>query len=115
MGGQLCARSTTARCFPSSGEAKLILECLLAVTSLSLVLSLYYNYKFARIIFQAEDAIEEALDELDARYQVMSEIVQRPVFFDSVEVRKVISELSGSRETILRVANRISSIDGQKK
>ena len=93
----------------------MIHEILIAVLVLTLALSLYYNYKFARVILRAEDAIEDALDDLNQRYQAMTEIVQRPVFFDSVEVRKVIAEIGASRDTILKVASRISSIDGRKE
>ncbi len=75
------------------------------------MLSVYYNYKFARIIFNFEDRIEEALDDLDERYRVMSEIVAKPVFFDSIEVRKVISEINASRDAIHRIANRFASAE----
>jgi hypothetical protein len=97
------------------GEANLIQEILIAILSVTLVLSLYYNYKFARVILRVEDAIEDSLDDLNQRYQVMSEILQRPVFFDSVEVRKVIAEIGDSRDSILRAASRISSVDGRKE
>lgn len=89
----------------------MIAEILLAAAIALLALSAYYNYKFARIILNFEDRIEEALDELDERYRVMSEIVSRPVFFDSVEVRKVISEISASRDVILRIANKFASAE----
>jgi len=87
-----------------------IVEIILGVTVAALVSSVYYNYKFARIILRVEDAIEESLDELDARYQAMSEITKRPVFFDSVEVRQVIAEIGHSRDIILKVANRLTSV-----
>ncbi len=93
----------------------MIQEILIAILSVTLVLSLYYNYKFARVILRVEDAIEDSLDDLNQRYQVMSEILQRPVFFDSVEVRKVIAEIGDSRDSILRAASRISSVDGRKE
>ncbi len=90
--------------------SRVIAEILLGISTVALVLSVYYNYKFARIILRVEDAIEESLDDLDARYQTMSEIVKRPVFFDSVEVRQVISELGLSRDVILKIANRLTSV-----
>ena len=86
-------------------------KILFSIGTALLALSAYYNYKFARIIFNFEDRIEEALDELDERYRVMSEIVSRPVFFDSIEVRKVISEISASRDVILRIANKFANAE----
>jgi hypothetical protein len=87
---------------------------LLVAACVLLAVSLYYNYRLARIIFKLEDAIEESLDDLDTRYRTMSEILQRPVFFDSIEVRQVIAEIGQSRDTILKIANRFSSSDRSK-
>jgi hypothetical protein len=79
------------------------------VAVVTLAVSVYYNYKFALYIFKVEDAIEASLDELDTRYQTMSEIMQRPVFFDSIEVRQVIAEIGMCRDTVLRIARRLST------
>jgi len=88
----------------------LISEILLGIAVAALIVSVYYNYKFARLILRMEDAIEESLDDLDSRYQAMSEIMQRPVFFDSIEVRQVIAEIGASRDNILKIASRLSSV-----
>jgi len=69
----------------------------------------YKCYKFGLIILQTQDAIEASLDILDERYARMTEILQKPVFFDSLEVRQVIEDISMSRDAILYVASRISS------
>ncbi len=92
----------------------MLLIALLAAVCVLLAVSLYYNYRLARIIFNFEDSIEEALDDLDSRYRAMSEILQRPVFFDSVEVRQVIAEIGHSRDTILKIASRFASSDTNK-
>ena len=88
----------------------MILEIFLAVTTAALCVSAYYNYKFARIILRVEDAVEESLDRLDDRYQAMSEIVKRPVFFDSVEVRQVIADIGHCRDAVLQVAKSLASV-----
>lgn len=88
----------------------MITEILLTTLTGALVVSVYYNYKFARVILRAEDAIEESLDLLDERYQSMSEIVKRPVFFDSVEVRQVMAEIGTCRDVILKVANNLTTV-----
>jgi len=79
--------------------------------SLCLSISLYFNYKFGLILINLEDGIEESLDILDKKYASISKILERPVFFDSVEVRQVIREIKDSREAILYVANILGSID----
>ena len=77
----------------------------------ALIVSLYYNYRFGKIILQVQDDIEECLDVLDVRYKSISEILNIPVFFDSIEVRNVINEIRKSRDAVLMVANRLISID----
>ena len=76
-----------------------------------LVLSLRFNYKLGVIILDIQDAIEVSLDELDHRYASMSEVLERPVFFDSTEVRQVVSDISLCRDSILRVAANMTVID----
>ena len=65
-------------------------------------------YKFSLIILRFEDALEESLDILDSKYKRINEIAQKPVFFDSVEIREVISEIKSSHEAILLVANKLT-------
>ena len=55
-----------------------------------------------------------SLDILDERYQSISEILNRPIFFDSLEVRQVISDITQARESVLRVAEILTSI-GEKE
>lgn len=75
-----------------------------------LVASLYYNYKFGLIIIRVEDSIEECLDELDERYKTVSKILEKPIFFDSIEVRQTVQEIRHSQELILKVANKMSNL-----
>lgn len=64
-------------------------------------------YTFAKIILSIQDAIEESLDVLDDRYKNIAEILQKPVFFDSLEVRQVIEEIGITRDAVLYVANKL--------
>jgi len=68
----------------------------------------YKLYQFAMIIINIEDSIEESLDIIDERYKKINEIAQRPVFFDSVEIRQVISEIKETHRAILLIANKLS-------
>ena len=73
-----------------------------------LCVSIFINVKLGLIILRIEDAIEECLDNLDERYQSVSKILEKPVFFDSIEVRQTIQEIRLSQELILKVANRLT-------
>jgi len=55
-----------------------------------------------------EDAVEESLDILDNKYGRMNEILQKPVFFDSVEVRQVIADIRECHSAILIIANKLT-------
>ncbi len=88
----------------------------IAVLSIFLIVSLYYNYKFARVILRVEDAVEESLDSLDERYTSIQKVLDTPLFFDSPQVRQVISDITLSRDAILYVANQLAGIeDGEKE
>jgi len=77
--------------------------------SISTAYFAYKSYKFGLVLLQTQDAIEEALDIFDERFAKMTSILQKPVFFDSIEVRQVIEDISISRDAVLFVASRLSS------
>jgi len=70
----------------------------------------YQAYRLGRTVLLLQDAIEESLDVLDERFKTMSEVLEKPVFFDSLEVRQVIEDIRISRDAVLYVANQLSSI-----
>ena len=82
-----------------------------ALLVITLGVSLYFNFKHGVLILKMEDAIERSLDILDTKYKRISEILETPVFFDSLEVRQVMSELRESRDSILYVASELSNVD----
>lgn len=82
-----------------------ILCCLL----IALVVFLSWKlYNFSLIILDMEDAIDESLGILDDKYKSMNEVLQKPVFFDSVEVRQVIADIRDCHRSILVIANKIT-------
>lgn len=85
-----------------------ILIGVIVVLSIGLCASLYYLFKFSLILIRVEDSIEDSLDILDERYKKMTEILEVPVFFDSIEVRNCIAEIRKSRDAILYVANSLT-------
>lgn len=82
-----------------------VLCCLLF--SLSAYLS-WKVYRFSMIIIDMEDALEESLEILNNKYSRMNEIIQTPVFFDSIEVRQVIAEIKDCHRAVLVIANKLT-------
>jgi hypothetical protein len=72
---------------------------------------LYFLWKFSKIILDVEDSLEDSLEILDETYGKLGEILQLPLFHDSPEVRMVITQIGKSRDSILYIANRISSMN----
>ena len=75
-----------------------------------LATSIYFNIKHALLIIKMQEAIEESLDILDLKYGKINDILKTPVFFDSLEVRQVLSEIRSSRDSILYLANILSAV-----
>jgi len=65
-------------------------------------------YEFGKMILGVQDSIENCLDILDERYASMSQVLEKPVFFDSLEVRQVIKDIQDSRDSILVVASSLT-------
>ena len=61
-----------------------------------------------------EDAVEESLDVLDKKYGRMYEILQKPVFFDSVEIRQVLGDIRECQNSLLAIANKITKNIGNE-
>jgi len=97
----------------------IVLSVLLLIVIVLLLISMYYNYRFAKIIMKFEDSLTESLDKLDERYQSISKILEIPLFYDSPQIRKVITDIKACRDSILEVANSIAQIeesrDGKKE
>jgi hypothetical protein len=82
----------------------MITEILLCITASLLIVSLYYCFKFAMIILKIQDVLEESLDTLDERYRSIDEILNRPLFYDSPEVRTVLEDIRVTRQAMHSIA-----------
>jgi len=81
-----------------------------------LLISLYYNYKFAFIIINTQEAIEDSLDILDNRYNQIQKLIETPILYDSPQIKKLILDMKECRDSILQVANVMTSkIDVEEK
>ena len=56
------------------------------------------------MILEFEDSIEDCLDTLDEKYQSLSKLLSKEIFFDSMEVRQAISDIRESHDAVLKVA-----------
>ena len=79
--------------------------------SLWALLATYYCIRFARALLMIIDSIENALDILDERYASITRILEIPIFYDSNEVRQVLTDIGKSREAILQVASMVGQIE----
>ena len=82
-----------------------------AIVTGLLCISLYYNYKFGRTLIRMEDALETSLDRLDERYESIAKVLEIPLFYDSPQIRQVISDIKICQESILFVANEIGRLE----
>jgi hypothetical protein len=77
--------------------------------SLILCVSLYFNFKIGRTVLSVQDAIEDSLDILDQRYDSISKILQTPIYYDSPEIRQVLKDIEVTRDSILYIANELTT------
>ena len=79
----------------------------IAITILFILLlvSIYYCIKFALIIINVQEAIEESLDIIDKRYERINKILEVPVFYNSPEVKSALADIEDSRDALLYIAN----------
>jgi hypothetical protein len=75
----------------------------------------YYLFKFGRVILEVQDAINDSLEELDEVYIKVNKILEKPIFFDSVEVRQCVQEIRNLRNIIIKIASRMTSVGSDKK
>ncbi len=83
----------------------IICICILSILCCYLIKKLY---EFSVIIISIEDSLEESLDLLNEKYASMNKILNTPIFFDSVEVRQVVNDISDCHRAILVVANKLT-------
>ena len=81
------------------------------VVSVLLAFSTYYNIKFGRTLIRMEDALEESLDVLDERYRSVSDVLKIDLFYDSPQIRQVVSDIKQCQDSILYVANEIGRLE----
>jgi hypothetical protein len=59
------------------------------------------------IILKTEEKLTNALDAIDEEYMEISKVLEKPVFFDSPEIRQVITSIDNVRNTFLNISSYI--------
>ena len=67
-------------------ESTIYIICILVLIVFCLFL-IKKVYDLSMVILNVEESLEESLDILDEKYRSMNSILQKPIFFDSLEVR----------------------------
>lgn len=88
--------------------ALIIYSLLVTVT---LIVSVYYNYKFGRSLIRMEDALEESIERLDDRYNSIAKVLEIPLFSDSPQIRQVVEDIKECQRSIIFVANEIGRLE----
>ena len=88
---------------------------LLVAISILCIFSIYFCIKFAIMLINVRDAIENSLDVIDKNYNNISMILDIPIFNDSYEVKKAINSLEEARNSLLYVANVLSENKDEEK
>tara|TARA_A100001011_G_C14286735_1_gene834108 strand:+ start:332 stop:655 length:324 start_codon:yes stop_codon:yes gene_type:complete len=86
-----------------------IMIAIIIVLVLFCTFSTYYAVKFGLLLLRLQDDIEMSLDEIEESYEVMTDILQKPIFFDSLEVRQCVDEIKKFRNTVVKIGNRLTS------
>ena len=68
----------------------------------------YYSLKFGMIIIRIQDCIQDSLDIMDQKHMSITEILQRPLFYDSPEVRQVLRDINDARKALHTIAFELS-------
>jgi hypothetical protein len=60
-------------------------------------------------ILRVQDSLQSALDVVGEKYEAISEILSRPLFFDSPEVRQVLDDIESTRDALEIVAHDLAN------
>ncbi len=85
-----------------------LLACIITALVFLLCISLFFNFKHAKVIINVEDAVSESLDIMDESYRKTQELLNTPLLFDSYEVRQMINQAKHVRDAILYVSNSLA-------
>lgn len=80
---------------------------IIAFLILLIIILSYYCFKFAMIIINMQNVIEESLDIIDEKYYNLNKILEIPLFFNNHEIKTAIDEVKETRDALLYIANQL--------
>ena len=87
------------------------LEALCILLILALFFIGYFCIKFALIIINIQEQIEDCINIIDEKYLKIVKILEIPLFFDSPEIKRLLDELNEVKMSILHIANKLALKD----
>ena len=75
------------------------------------VILAYVLFHYASMIFDFEDKINDSVGKISAAENVIDEILKRPLFYDSPEVRRVLNSIKQTRNEIVAIANSLGMVE----
>lgn len=82
---------------------------LCVILAILLTVSVFYCIRFALTILRFQESLEEALDVINERYGSIADICERPLFYDSPEVKKVLEDIKFTRDALHSIAHSLTS------
>ena len=82
---------------------------------LLLVVAVYYMLKFALDLIEIEDRLNNAISDIEKSYIVFDELSKRPVFFDSIEIKQCVQEISYTRDVLLKITQDLREVSSDKE
>lgn len=75
---------------------------------IALVIAAVFVIRYGRMVMSWEQNIEDSLDRLDDAHRSMTQVLEKPLFNDSLEVRQVLADIGRCRDAVLWVANALT-------
>ncbi len=89
------------------------LEITLSVLCLTMLVALVWCgrtlYRLGTTVLRIQDELETSLDIIDERVDSMDKILEIPLFSDSPEIKRLRSDMTTCRESILDIAYALSN------
>ena len=85
----------------------MLIICLFVLLMMTIFLA-YKAYSFSILILNLESQIEDSLLILEERYESISKVLEKEIFFDSIEIRQVVSDIKSSHSAIILIANKLT-------
>ena len=75
------------------------------------IILLLVSIRFSKIIMNFEDRINDSFEKINKSRETIKEILTRPLFYDSPEVKEVINSIKNVQNTILYIASNLDMLE----